>query len=670
MSNKVDYSGLSQIDASLKRYFSSYMAPSIVNAKKSVNAEIADERKKYIDEFNTHTLAMTMPKTFRSLGPIAYHNEKGKTTQDPAGGVIRKVRDAWSKNKKIQEDIETFKVHFFQELLKRYPQKDINQLAAFADDYVNSRIDQLVIEQMARSGVPKGTIEYCINNGFADSLAGVIFRSFTFKSAESNERVREKSNAMYNPSWKERVGANAIAMGVDAAMTGGYASGNSLLVKGATKAGIKVAPKIASFMNSAWSGATFDGSLRAGLELYNIKNWNDEEYKRDVSKKVLGDKDGIKKIQEGAEKYKRTATEKTFQLNHDLKNKVKTPNMSFGEKTSTDMNRYYHANKGNSDKIYNDIKAKFKKQALSFNANSMPPQWMISLGRKRCEQCAAGFSSIAMEMSRTGKDKANVLGKRMTIKEVSQRAIDYAKAAVILHEEEKEKVRQRSAARSSETRHQEQKEDVPTREQNQQQAAKPQQSVPKEEGWKEAIDELGGGEFGEMTKNLGYIMAMLPDMIIGMFTGKNPDMKLEDNLIPMASIAAGLLVTKNPLLKMALLGYGGLNIFNSAGKAALKQSREGNQARTYRTYADEPLSSRISNPVIKGRSMVADIDGIPTVITINNEVIEAYEEGHIPLNTLANAALAKYDANRTAASQHYEHGINEQQEKQQNIHIR
>lgn len=650
MSNKVDYSGLSQIDASLKRYFSSYMAPSIVNAKKSVNAEIADERKKYIAEYNTHAYAMTMPKTARSLAPIADHNENGKTTQDPAGGVIRKVRDAWSKNKKIQEDIETFKVHFFQELLKRYPQKDINQLAAFADDYVNSRIDQLVIEQMARSGVPKGTIEYCINNGFADSLAGVIFRNFTFKSAESNGRVREKSNAMYNPSWKERVGANAVSMGIDGITFGGVGGVKSVML---------------------------DASLRGGLELYNIKNWNDEEYKRDLSKKVLGDKDGIKKIQEGAEKYKRTATEKTFQLNHDLKNKVKTLKMSFGEKTSTDMNRYYHANKGNSDKIYNDIKAKFKKQALSFNANSMPPQWMISLGRKRCEQCAAGFSSIAMEMSRTGKDKVNVHGKRMTIKEVSQRAIDYAKAAVILHEEEKEKVRQRSAARSSETRHQEQKEDVPTREQNQQQAvqpqqqaAKPQQSAPKEEGWKEAIDELGGGEFSEMTKNLGYIMAMLPDMIIGMFTGKNPDMKLEDNLIPMASIAAGLLVTKNPLLKMALLGYGGLNIFNSAGKAALKQSREGSQARTYRTYADEPLSSRISNPVIKGRSMVADIDGIPSVITINNEVIEAYEEGHIPLNTLANAVLAKYDANRTAAAQHYEHGINEQQEEQQNIHIR
>lgn len=73
---------------------------------------------------------------------------------------------------------------------------------------------------------------------------------------------------MYNPSWKERVGANAIAMGVDAASLGGVGGVKSVML---------------------------DASLRGGFELYNIKKWNDEEYKRDVSKKVLGDKDGIKK---------------------------------------------------------------------------------------------------------------------------------------------------------------------------------------------------------------------------------------------------------------------------------------------------------------------------------------------------------------------------------------
>ena len=225
------------------------MAPSIVNAKKRVNAEIANERKKYVDEYNTTVAAMAMPKTVRGLAPVADHNANGKTTQDPAGGVIRKVRDAWSKNKKIQEDIETFKVHFFQELLKRYPRKDINQLVAFADDYVNSRIDQLVIEQMARSGVPKNSIDYCIKNGLSDSLIGTIFSNFTYKSADHNAKVRDKANAMYNPSWKERVGANAIAMGVDAASLGGVGGVKSVML---------------------------DASLRGGFELYNIKKCQQE----------------------------------------------------------------------------------------------------------------------------------------------------------------------------------------------------------------------------------------------------------------------------------------------------------------------------------------------------------------------------------------------------------
>lgn len=645
MSKKVDYSGLSQLDANLKKYFSSYMAPSIVNAKKRVNAEIANERKKYVDEYNTTVAAMAMPKTVRGLAPVADHNANGKTTQDPAGGVIRKVRDAWSKNKKIQEDIETFKVHFFQELLKRYPQKDINQLVTFADDYVNSRINQLVIEQMARSGVPKNSIDYCIKNGLSDSLIGTIFSNFTYKSADHNAKVRDKANAMYNPSWKERVGANAIAMGVDAASLGGVGGVKSVML---------------------------DASLRGGIELYNIKKWNDEEYKRDVSKKVLGDKDGIKKIQEGAEKYKRTATEKMYQLNFDLKNKIKENHSSFSNRTSNSMNKFYQQNKGNADKLYNNIKTTFTKQAVPFNKDSFPPKWMMTMSRKRCEQTASGFYAIAMEMSRTGKENAVVHGKKMTYKEVCQRAIDYAKTAAIKEAEEKERIRQHSQKKTetAERRAYHEEETSQKAVTNTEVTTQKPQAAPQQSGWEEAMKEMGAGEFGGLSKNFGYIMAMLPDMIIGMFTGKNPDLKIEDNLLPLASIAAGLLVKRNPLLKMILLGYGGLNIFSSAGTAALKQRNGESAAKTYRTYADESLSPRIANPVVKGRSMVADIDGVPTVIEINKEVIEAYEKGHIPLNTLANAVLTKYDENRNVAAQHYEHGMSQQQDEQQTMHIK
>ena len=54
------------------------------------------------------------------------------------------------------------------------------------------------------------------------------------------------------------------------------------------------------------------------------------------------------------------------------------------------------------------------------------------------------------------------------------------------------------------------------------------------EGWGNALQHAGLSDFSDVTKNLGYVLAMLPDMIIGMFTGKNPNLQLEDNLLPLA----------------------------------------------------------------------------------------------------------------------------------------
>lgn len=87
-------------------------------------------------------------------------------------------------------------------------------------------------------------------------------------------------------------------------------------------------------------------------------------------------------------------------------------------------------------------------------------------------------------------------------------------------------------------------------------------------GWEDALDKVGLSGFGDVTKNMGYVLAMLPDMIIGMFTGKNPNLQLEDNLLPLSAIFGGMFV-RNPLLKLLLVGFGGANLLNNAGHAAL-----------------------------------------------------------------------------------------------------
>lgn len=178
-------------------------------------------------------------------------------------------------------------------------------------------------------------------------------------------------------------------------------------------------------------------------------------------------------------------------------------------------------------------------------------------------------------------------------------------------------------------------------------------------GWGGMLDQLGLSGFGTVGKNLGYVLAMLPDMLIGMFTGKSRNLKFGDNLLPIGAIIAGMFVN-NPLLKMLLIGLGGANLLNKAGHEALDHRDAKSQpVRQYRTYLDEPLDMRIKQPVLKGNTLVVNIDNIPLVITINNEAVDAYEKGVLPINTLANAVLRKYDEQQNAVAENYEQEVSQ-----------
>ena len=181
-------------------------------------------------------------------------------------------------------------------------------------------------------------------------------------------------------------------------------------------------------------------------------------------------------------------------------------------------------------------------------------------------------------------------------------------------------------------------------------------------GWSGLLSTVGLDNFKDVSHNLGYVFAMLPDMIVGLFTGKTKSLNLSNSLLPVASILAGMFV-RNPLLKTLLIGLGGMNLVNKVGHEALhnKQNegwdnpnvRNANQVQ-YRKYDDEPLNSRISGPVLQGHSLIATIDNVPCTIQLPNSVVDAYKSGALPLNTLANAVLAKSDQMQRLASQNYE----------------
>ena len=136
---------------------------------------------------------------------------------------------------------------------------------------------------------------------------------------------------------------------------------------------------------------------------------------------------------------------------------------------------------------------------------------------------------------------------------------------------------------------------------------------------------------------------------------------IKDNMMPIASIVAGMFV-KNPILKMVLIGMGGMNLLNKAGHEALDNFKTQDHPQqaggrvNYRIYPEEPLNARIQNPEIRANCLIATIDRVPCTIALPEKVVDAYRQGALPLNTLANAVLAKNDQMRQIASEKYEAG--------------
>ena len=183
-------------------------------------------------------------------------------------------------------------------------------------------------------------------------------------------------------------------------------------------------------------------------------------------------------------------------------------------------------------------------------------------------------------------------------------------------------------------------------------------------GWEGLLKNFGLDGFSDIGNNLGYVIAMLPDILVGLFTGKTQSLGLKENMMPIAAILAGMFV-KNPLLKMTLIGMGGANLLNKAGHEALANKRDINdtnaasygnntaQAVQYKACPDEPLNPRIANPILQGNCLVATIDRVPCTIQLPEHVVGAYQAGALPLNTLANAVLAKSDQTRQMAERNY-----------------
>ena len=137
-------------------------------------------------------------------------------------------------------------------------------------------------------------------------------------------------------------------------------------------------------------------------------------------------------------------------------------------------------------------------------------------------------------------------------------------------------------------------------------------------GWNSLLDSIGMSGSGDTFRHLGVTLATLPDMLLGLFTGRTKSLGLnKSTMMPLAALIGGSFI-KNPLLKIPLMLYGGASLVNKVGQEALSEYRQETsqpQNIRYRQYADEELNPRISNPHVEGNVLIVDIDHVPRIVT-------------------------------------------------------
>ena len=196
-------------------------------------------------------------------------------------------------------------------------------------------------------------------------------------------------------------------------------------------------------------------------------------------------------------------------------------------------------------------------------------------------------------------------------------------------------------------------------------------------GWNNLLDSLGLAGSGDTFRHLGLTLATLPDMLLGVFTGRTKSIGLnKGTMMPLAALIGGSFI-KNPFLKIPLMLFGGVNLVNRIGQEALSDHRQEHglmpqqQQVRYKQYADEELNPRITKPHVEGNVLIVDIDHVPRIVTMPPSLTDAYHSGAIPLNTLANHILAKTDQmQQTTVEQQSQNVSSRYEHKQQREQVR
>lgn len=640
MANSKNKQALIDVEYCLSRYFKENFSPIVTSTTKELRSKQQAEARKIYDQVSSSPfpLAETTTGGFSVQSMVAENLVAGsewnkKRTED----LVNMCNEKFFGNKDFLHDYQILALSYRSALVGAIGQERYAQISKqsesgdLATDYVYNRWQRMMLEQLAKQKIPKSSLEYILSRGAEGSLVGMLSSLESKRMYSSGDRALEElAERLYHPSTGEKVSAGALSFLIDFVSTRGVGSAST-------------AGKIA---------LSADASAQIGLPF--LPSENETTYEQAVSKEVFGDASTLSHYQSASQKVKPSSSENIHAMNQCLNKKMHLPtyqppiNHDDVLKTSKQMKLAY----GNNKDILQSISSIYSNRGIRYQASASIPKWMEEKDEADLLQGASYFSSLALEMQKKNKKDIYVGKTKMSYQQVAQRGYDYAHAlSMRTPQDSMAMVHQEKASYTSQGQTEESLPPAmsstittPSLSKSSIQNPAPMVSQTGLSSWGGMLEGLGLGGFGDIGKNLGYVLAMLPDMLIGLFTGKNKTFRMENCLLPIAAIFGGMFI-RNPLLKMLLIGLGGANLLNKAGHDALSATTEKqSHAREYRRYQDELLDDRITDPVMKGNTLVANIDHVPVVITIESDrVLDAYYKGVIPINVLSNRILRQYD---------------------------
>lgn len=609
-------------------YFRSHIAPVMQETQTYLTEKQGEEMKEYSTSLGGILSMMAsagqpLADPYQTLKVTGEWNSK--TTEDYIGMCKERILSS----EDMQHDLAYMAGAWRDTVVQEIGREQYDELSEklgcdLAYAFVDYRVEQLMIDKLVKDRMPKSSTDYIIRKAAESSLLGL---TQTLSRSPLAEEIERRGEAAYRPSKLEKGTGWVLGVSADTLMLGGAGSWTTF----------------ARFIGA-------DAAISAVAEHFSAEETQTPSVEQCISKGVFGSDDnvfeGFRKEAVAIPADENTAI---AEANGRLQKKIPIVTFDFMDwiksgKSGLPLWKDYTEEERERTERYKDVPI------------------VIAPGQEEAylQDMAESEAEREQEAEQRGKEDLTVQEAEQREKEVQEQ--------IAATTEEVQAEQSRQEVQTVQEEGQQGKEGSAMQEAGQrgQTVEAMQAGQTNENGWDGLTRSLGLDGLGDVTGNLGYVLAMLPDILLGVFTGRTQSLGLKDNLLPIASIVAGMLI-RNPMLKMLLIGLGGANLLNKAGHEALGKGRTEGTRNTatadrevqYRHYPDEPLNPRIVNPVLQGSTLIATIDRVPCTVQLSPTVADAYRAGALPLNTLANAVLAQSDRLRQIASQNYDNGQQE-----------